>query len=451
MGLELSNRGRKITMTNEDKGKHLTLSQRILIEKGLNNNESFSMIARKINKDPSTISKEVRRHISYHIKQDMNKDIPCKHLSYCHIRSLCSKKGCNLFCKQCNDINIICKTICAQYEEAICAKLLKPPYVCNACRKRSNCLLKKSLYFSQYADDTYKDILISSREGINQSPADIEALDSLISPLLKKGQSIAHIYAHHGFEIPCCRKTLYNYIDKSLFDARNIDLRRRVRYKLRKKSNRVSLIAREFRKGRTYEEFQKLLRDNPPTNVVEMDTVEGSKLNGKKVLLTMMFRNCSLMLIFLLQEKTQECVTEVFDYLCTNLGTNLFKELFPVILTDNGAEFQNPIKLEKDSKGNNRTKIYYCNPNSSWQKGMIEKNHEYIRLVIPKGESFNNFTQEDMIILMNHINSEARDSLNGCTPFKLSQLLLRNNLHKLLYLKEVSPDEVTLCSNLLVK
>jgi len=438
-------------MTTKNNRKYLTLSQRIIIEKGLNDNESFATIAKKINKDPSTISKEIRRHISYHIKRDMNKNIPCNHLSKCRVRSLCNRSMCNLLCKQCNDIDIVCKSICTQYEEATCSKLSKPPYVCNACRKRSNCLLKKSLYFAQYAEDIYRDVLVSSREGINQSPADIAALDILISPLLKKGQSIAHIYAHHGSEIPCCRKTLYNYIDKSILLARNIDLRRRVRYKVRKTPTRVSIAAREFRVGRTYEDFLQLIKEQPHTNVVEMDTVEGSKLNGNKVLLTMMFRNCSLMLIFLLEEKTQECVIEVFDFLCSNLGTGLFKELFPVILTDNGIEFQHPNKLEQDVAGNIRTKIYYCNPNSSWQKGMIEKNHEYIRLVIPKGRSLDCYTQKDMTLLMNHINSEARDSLNGCNPFKLSQLLLNNKLHKLLHLNEIYHDEVTLRQNLFVK
>ncbi|NSB31215.1 IS30 family transposase [Clostridium saccharoperbutylacetonicum] len=276
-------------------------------------------------------------------------------------------------------------------------------------------------------------------------------LDAIISPLLKQGQSLAHIYAHHGHEIPCCRRTLYNYIDKGVFTAKNIDLRRRVRYKCkeRKKGTRISLSAREFRIGRTYDDFCTLLKTIPGSQVVEMDTVLGGHGNGRQAFLTMLFRNCSLMLIFVLAEKTQECVIEVFDLLSEKLGIKTFNELFPVILTDNGTEFQLPKRLEYDKKGNIRTKIYYCNPNSSWQKGMIEKNHEYIRYVIPKGHSLDSYTQKDANTLMNHINSEARDSLNGCTPFKLSLMLLNNRLHKLLKLVEISPDEVTLKPTLL--
>ena len=182
-----------------------------------------------------------------------------------------------------------------------------------------------------------------------------------------------------------------------------------------------------------------------------MDTVEGGKDNSTQVLLTMMFRNCHLMLIFVLAEKTQACVTEVFDTLCTHLGIAIFRELFPVILTDNGIEFQFPPRLECDENGEIRTKVFYCNPNSSWQKGMIEKNHQYIREVIPKGKSMDPYDQTDATLLMNHINSEARDSLNGCTPFKLSQLLLNGKLHSLLKLVEIPPDQVILKPMLLKK
>lgn len=429
--------------------KHLTLSQRLHIEKGLENNESFSLIAKRLEKDPSTISKEVRRHRTEHVKRDMNHAIPCANRSQCRVRLLCNDRNCIKLCKICSEPNFYCSKVCPDYQEKQCEKLDKPPYICNGCQKKNGCLLKKFYYTAKYADDCYRDLLVYSREGINQAPVDIAMLDALISPLLKKGQSMAHIYAHHAAEIPCCRKTLYNYIDKSVFTARNIDLRRRVRYKVRKSPTRISLSAREFRIGRTYEEFQKLMKENPNTPVVEMDTVEGGKGTGNKVFLTMLFRNCSLMLIFLLKDKTTESVQKVFDMLSDELGIKVFRELFPVILTDNGTEFQRPDLLENTRDSQPRTKIYYCNPNSSWQKGMLEKNHEYIRLVIPKGKSLEPYTAQDATMLMNHINSEARDSLNGCTPFKLSLLLLNNRLHEILHLEEIAPDDVTLCPQLL--
>lgn len=429
--------------------KHLTMSQRIIIEKGLENNESFSLIAQKTGKDSSTISKEVRKRLVYHVKKDCGRDIPCAKRTQCRIRILCGDRDCVRLCKMCVRPKIQCTNICPQYEEKICNRLERAPYVCNGCAKKANCLLRRSYYSAKQAQDGYLELLVSSREGINQSPVDIAMIDALISPLLKKGQSLAHIYAHHGSEIPFCRKTLYNYIDKSVFTARNIDLRRRVRYKVRKRPTRVSVTARAFRVGRMYEDFCKLMKEHPDTPVVEMDTVVGGTGKGSKVFLTMFFRNCSLMLIFLLEEKTWAHVTKVFNWMSEGMGTEAFRELFPVILTDNGTEFQKPIFLERDAKGNERTKIYYCNPNSSWQKGMIEKNHTYIRLVVPKGESLEQLTQEDATMLMNHINSEARDKLNGCTPFNLSLLLLNNQLHDLLHLEEIAPDDVSLRPRLL--
>lgn len=436
-------------MPNRNDGKHLTSSQRIVIEKELGNNTSFAAIARKIGKDPSTVSKEVRRHLVHYIKNDCNRDIPCAKRADCMIRLLCNDPGCSRLCRICNHPGIKCTKICPDYTPTTCPKLSKPPYVCNGCKKQTGCLLERSYYYAKQAEDAYRELLVSSREGINQTPVDIAMLDQLISPLLKKGQSLAHIYAHHANEIPCSRKTLYNYIDRSLFTARNIDMRRRVRYKTRKKPTRVSLSAREFRVGRTYEDFHKLLKATPGIPVVEMDTVEGGRSKGDKVFLTMLFRNCSLMLIFILEEKTQDCVIEKFDWLTEQLGLPIFRELFPVILTDNGTEFQKPERLEYDEGGNARTKIYFCNPHSSWQKGMIEKNHEFIRLVIPKGQSLEKYMQTDATLLMNHINSEARDRLNGCTPFHLSKLLLNNKLHDVIGLKEIHPDQVTLCPNLL--
>lgn len=430
----------------EGNQKHLTLSQRIEIEKGLLANHKFTEIARSIGKDPSTISKEVRKHTQNKPRKDSFAPVPCGNRSECKVKSLCYK-DCSRMCKICLEPNQKCIDLCDCYEPVQCTRLTQAPYVCNGCGKRINCLLDKKIYSAKYADDGYRDTLVSAREGINQTAESIQKLDELVSPLIKKGQSLAHIYSHHAQEIKCSRRTLYSYLDQSVLTARNLDLRRRVKYKPRKKATQSSIMDREFRKGRSYEDFQKLLKENPSTAVVEMDIVEGSK--GGKVLLTMMFRNCSLMIAFLLESKTQENVKKVFDDLTEWLGLEVFQALFPVILTDNGSEFQNPDLLECAGQGEIRTKIYYCNPHSSWQKGMIEKNHEYIRLSIPKGKTFDRYTQEDVTLLINHINSEARDSLNGCTPFKLSQLLLNNQLHTGLSLKAIPPDEVTLRPGLL--
>lgn len=437
--------------------KHLSTSQRIHIEKGLNDGLFFAAIARKLDKHPSTIAKEVKKYRTLQPREkDPKKPARCALFKECTLRFLCDKKDCVKMCKSCYDVKLQvskCSYLCSEYREPQCASISKAPFVCNHCARQRTCNKEKAYYIAQNADQSSQELLVSCRQGINQAPADIAMLDTLISPLLAQGQSLAHIYAFHGHEIPCSRKTLYNYIDQGVFTAKNIDLRRKVRYKCkpRKTGTRVSLAAKEFRIGRTYEDFQKFIQENPDIPVVELDTVEGGRDNSTQAFLTIFFRNCSLMLIFVLQEKSQDQVIKVFDYLTEKLGIKVFQELFPVILTDNGVEFQFPERLECDKNGEIRTKIFYCNPNSSWQKGRIEKNHEYIRYVIPKSQSLDHYKQRDACVLMNHINSEARDSLNGCTPFRLSKMLLNNRLHRLLCLQEIPGDQVHLKPSLLKK
>lgn len=267
-------------------------------------------------------------------------------------------------------------------------------------------------------------------------------MDEIISPLVLKGQSLSHIFTHHKNEINCCERTLYYYFDKNAFTARNIDLPRKVKYKPRKKSIEPVIKESTYKIERTFDDFGKFIADNPNIPVVEMDTVHGTR--SGKVLLTFMFRNCSLMLALIIDSCSQKDVKDAIDKLYEILGHEVFKRSFPVILTDNGSEFKNPQTIELDNERNQRTKIFYCDPMASYQKPHVEKNHEYIRYILPKGKSFDNRTQEDITLMMNHINSTARASLNGNTPFKLAQMLLDNSLLCKLSLKHIPADEVHL-------
>lgn len=426
--------------------KHLTLSDRIIIEQSLNEGISFKSIAKQLHKDPTTISKEVKKHRTIKTRKDNTRIVKCDNSKECVVQHLCSKPNCNDLCKNCSKY-INCRTICMDYKTKTCGKLNKAPYVCNNCKSLNSCTYKRWIYIAKYSNDCYREILSSSREGINQTPESMQKIDNLVSPLILKGQSLSHIYSTHSKDLNCARRTLYKYIDNQVLTARNIDLPRKVKYKPRKKNSSNSRLNKEYRINKTYDDFTKLLEDNPNTQVVEMDTVEGQK--GGKVLLTMLFRNSTFMLAFLMDEKSQNCVNQVFNLLQNKLGIEVFQKLFPVILTDNGAEFQNPYELMCDENGEIRTNIYYCDSNCSWQKGMLEKNHEYIRYILPKGRSFDALNQDQITLMINHINSTKRDSLNGCNPHKLSLLLLDNSLHDKLSLQEINPDDVMLKSALL--
>lgn len=241
---------------------------------------------------------------------------------------------------------------------------------------------------------------------------------------------------------------MYRYLDNNCFSVCAIDLPRKVRIKKRKEK-KTETKDTNARNGRTYEDFQKWVALHPDSSIVEMDTVEGVK--GGKVLLTFLFRTSKLMLAFLLSDKTQKSVLEVFNYLEQLLGIETFLKIFSVILTDNGSEFGNPKSLEFNSLGMLRTRIFYCDARASYQKGMLEKNHEFIRYVLPKGSSFDDLTQNDITLMINHINSLARESLNWATPFDLAKIFIGKDTLKKLNLKKVPAVEIQLNKKLLKK
>lgn len=205
-----------------------------------------------------------------------------------------------------------------------CPKLDKPPYVCNGCPKNGNYLLERKIYSSKYADDTDRDVLVSSREGINQTPERIQAMNELLTPLIKQGQSMGHIYATHAEDLGCSRRTAYSYIEHGIFDIHNRDLRHKVKYKKRKKSIACSMNARAFRINRTYKDFQKLLTDGYVGSIAELDTVEGRKGTNPCFMTMLFWGRGNLMLIFLLKEQTQAEIKQIFDALTEALGLEIF-------------------------------------------------------------------------------------------------------------------------------
>jgi IS30 family transposase len=206
-------------------------------------------------------------------------------------------------------------------------------------------------------------------------------------------------------------------VDACLFDVRNIDLPRKVKYRPRYKKPEFK-IDRGCRIGRNYHDYLKFMEANPEASPVQMDTVIGSK--GGKCLLTIHFVHSGLMLAFLREANTSQSVIDIFEGLHKTLGHQNFKRLFPAILTDNGSEFSNPKALEfgTDKNGGRRTSLFYCDAASPYQKGAIEVNHALIRRVIPKGTSMDSYTQEDIFLMMDHINSYKRKKLNNRSPYE---------------------------------
>lgn len=416
------------------KQKHLTLEERETIEDMLKNNFNFTEIGKVIGKHRTTISKEILNHRIKNQYKQFNSSF-----ANCELTYNCANAG----SKQ-------CKNSCSKFKEKNCPLLTKAPYVCNGCDKKKVCRLSKYYYRAKDADSEYKDFRTESRIGIRISQEEIYEINNVITPLIRdKHQSINHVFINHPDLLYFSKPTFYSYVNNNLFSFRNIDLARKVTYKPRKDNNkRRTRTESLIRIGRTYKDFLDYLTLHPYASVVEMDTVEGIK--GGKVFLTLLFRNYNFMLIFLMENKTMECVEKVFINIRKTIGNNEFKRLFEVILTDNGSEFFNPISIEADYKtGEVLVNVFYCDPSASYQKGSIEKNHEYIRYVIPKGNSFNHLTQEDCNLLASHINSTSRIILNNKTPYESVTTLMSEELITKFNIEFIKADEVNLSPNLL--
>jgi IS30 family transposase len=183
---------------------------------------------------------------------------------------------------------------------------------------------------------------------------------------------------------------------------------------------------------------------------VEMDSVLGRR--GGKVLLTIHFNNCGLSLAFLRDANNSQSVIDVFNSLEKRLTFKVFQKLFPVMLTDNGSKFSNPSALETSPfNSKRRTRIFYCNPYSSWQKGHVENNHLNLRKAITKGRSMDNFTQEDINTILSNVNSFARKSLNNILAITLFETIYSKNIMDELNIKLINKNEVYLLPDLIEK
>lgn len=424
--------------------KHLSLEDRIYIENELNKGSSFKDIARFLCKDPTTISKEVRAHrLSdwYHKGTFYNAQNFCTRRYHCRKTNACGKIVlCGVKCASCPTCNQTCK----DFDKERCRRLEKAPYVCNGCpRKINHCTIAhKYTYNARFADRKYREKLTDSRAGINLTKHELRNKDKVISPLIEQGQSPYQIVTNHP-ELNLSVRTVYSYLDQGLFTARNVDLKRKVKFKPRK-CHKTQITNRTVFVNRTYQDFQNLKLPF----FTEMDTVHSSR-DSKKTLLTFFFTREKLFLAFVMNRCTEGSVRLVFDRLEKRLGTYEFVSVFEYLLTDRGSEFGDPDALEIGVDGVQRTSIYYCDPMRSGQKGGLEQAHTMLRMVLPKGTSFEFLTQWDVNLIASHINSTPRESLGGKTPYSVALETMGEDVLKAFQLRPIAPDEVNLTPKLI--
>jgi len=396
----------------------------------------------------------VSREIKRNIKISNARANDCLHKPNCKLTRVCGKNYCAKVCSRTCPLD--CIKYCSKYESAKCDKLLEPPYVCNGCGGISSCTLEKHLYRAKYAEECYRSTLTESRSGFDLTDEELVELNALVSPLLEKGQSPYHILTSHKDEIKVSQMTLYKLIDSGLLDANNATLKQKVKRKPRKNTRRGKLHnevqgVSVAKVGRLWSDFNDYIEEND-TFYVQMDCVEG-KAAESPALLTLHYPDYQMQLAIYLNRQNAEHVVGAFDYLETTLGTELFMETFPIILTDNGIEFTDIAGMETSciNPSVRRTKVFFCEPNRSDEKGACENNHKLIRDVIPKGTSLLPFDQSDITLMMNHINSYRRKRAFGKSAYDKAMADFPKDFFEKLNLTRIPDDEVTLHPTLLRK
>ena len=402
------------------KNTHLTLEDRKKIQEGLENELSRTEIARNINKDVSTVAKEIKNRRKLKPRNPFNNPITCTKFKECRI----------------------CHGKCSEYEEIKCTRRDRKVGVCNLCPNISKCRLDKYFYYAKQAHESYLYTLKDSREGVNLNTKEMLEIVDIIKPLLKQGQSVYQILKNHP-EIKMCSKTLYMYIESGIFQdygINNFSLRRQVSMRKRKKlKKRKEPVNYE---GRRYKDYLEFVKENPTIPTTQMDTVYNHQ-DGPYIQ-TFIFQNTGLMIGFLHTEKTSESMASTLDNLQKTLE-NDYQKLFSLLLTDRGSEFEKYELFEVNTEtGEIRSNIFYCDPQTPSQKPHVENNHNYVRDIIPNGKSLKNLTQEDLNLMFSHINSTPRKVLNGKTPYEAFEFLYGSEILEKLNIQKIEKDMVTL-------
>lgn len=394
-------------MSSNNKNLHLTVQERIIIEKGIENGSTKAAIALTIGKDKSTVGKEIKKHRELVHKSSYK--INCANMKNCSHNHVCDN--------------------CADFKPFTCNRRDRSPGACNGCSKYTYCRYDKYRYKADFSHKKYREDLVDSRTGINMSYEECKAMADIIVPLIKAGHSPYHIVTNHP-ELNISEKTLYNYIENGIFrefGLLDIDLRIKTKRKITKKaSNKYKKREdKKYLNGRTYDDFINYTAENKNLSVVEMDTVYNNGSTGP-FMQTFKFLDYSFMFIVYQEEKTAKSMVEGGDLLEKILGEDLFSEEVAIIKTDRGNEFCDAEGFEKEENESRRTRIFYCDPMASGQKGSLENNHKEIRYICPKENDLKDLglnSQEKANLIVSHINSQSKEHLKGKSPLEVMEFM----------------------------
>ena len=434
--------------------KHLSPEERVRVEASLKAGKSVKQIARELGRSASTVAREIRKRSVPSDKGATHNRNQCVRRAECAVRGVCPG-GCaarGLACRLCEHVN--CNTVCGRFEPVRCAERgSRPGRVCNGCPREGRCHLTKLYYVAAAAEKGYRRTLSESRQGAAIEEGELRRIDPVVTRGILAGQSLHHIVASRPGFFTLDERTLSRYLHAGLFTAKRGDMKRSCMVRPRK------ALAREYQHkvekgcyvGRTYRDYEAFLAARPGLAPVLMDLVIGRP--GGKCLLTLHFPVPAFMLAVLIPDKCAESVAGAFDALYARLGHDEFARLFPVVLTDRGTEFSNPSRLEfatvEVGPPAPRCRVFFCDPMNSNQKSRIERNHEILREILPKGVSFDGLGQEDVDRAVAHVNAYVRQSQSDRTPREVLDFLYGEGTADRLGVARVDPADVCLKPRLL--
>ena len=418
-------------MPSRDKGTHLTLENRKIIQSGIEHGATKTSIADIVGKDNSTIGKEIAQHRIQ--KNKCSLPLECAVYQHCKLGRQCT-------------------TACPKYIPFKCTRRDRSPGACNGCDRYLKCHFDKFWYDAAHAQREYELELVESRQGVDLTYSEAQTIANIVASPLKKGVPPYSVVRSHP-ELQICEKTLYNYIESGIlkpFGIDAFDLRRQLSRKLPKKqaSEYKKREDRKFLKGRTFKEYREYLAEHPTASVVQMDTVYNDNTNGP-YMQTFKFTTIPFFFAVFQSVKSGQSMVDGVVLLETILGPELFNKYVEVLLTDRGGEFCFADAFEMRPDGTRRSRVFYCDPMQSGQKGSLENNHIKLRYILPKESDLHALGltgQDPLNLICSHINSVPKEILHGKSHFDCINFYAPDLLQRFLDfgLSIIPPDNIVL-------
>lgn len=357
------------------KWKHINFEQRKTIASGIAHKMKLKDIAELLYLDPTGVSREVKRNRTIVEPIKSNKDT--------------------------------------------CPSLTRWPYVCSNCKKRyKDCPFNKYYYNAKLAQKYADYNLKSSRRGLDISSDEFKNLDTIIKNGVDNNKSIYQIKIENKDTIDKSITTLYRYINKGYLTTSRLDLPYAVKYKKRKHNKKYDYSNNNKidRTGHTYLDYLSYLHKNPGINVWQLDFLGTIKTDSKSIL-TFILPNLQFTLLEIINKPDSSKVVEFFDKLEEKIGTENFIELIPVILTDRDPCFADILGIcFSKITGEERCKIFYCDPYVSNQKPNVENINKQLRLFLPKKSSIDKYSKNDIKQINYTLLNKPLKSLDSYTP-----------------------------------